>query len=290
MKKPKISVAIATYNEEENIGSCLESVRWLADEMVIVDGSSTDRTRQIAQKFGAKIIKTTNKPMFHINKNMAINACHGDWILQLDADEHLTSELSQEIRRVIGMSEEEIEAYQKKLPKRELFIRHQKILEKRDGRIGQSEKNYVGFFVARRNYFLGKYLRYGGVYPDGVIRLFKRGEAFFPCRSVHEQIVVKGRVGWLNNSLIHMADPTFRRYLERNSRYINLIVEELRQQKVKKNLTQFLNYFLIKPFHWFFLTTIRHKGIFDGIQGVIFSFFSALKFPRAYWRYLKRKK
>lgn len=290
MKRPKISVALAVFNEEKNLAACLDSVRGLADEIIVVDGSSTDKTVEVAKKYKAKVIITDNPPIFHLNKQKAIDECTGDWILQLDADEQVTLTLSQEIRKIIRMSQQEIEAYQKKLPERELFARHQKILAERDGRIGQPGKNYAGFFVARRNYFLGKYLRYGGVYPDGVIRLVKKGKAYFPCRSVHEQIVVEGGAGWLKNSLIHMADPTFKRYLERNSRYIDLIVTELEQQKVAKNLIQLFNYLLIKPAHWVFLTLVRHKGILDGGPGVIFSLFSSLRFPRAYWRYLKRKK
>lgn len=160
------------------------------------------------------------------------------------------------------------------------------MVEKRDGRIGQNKGNYVGFFVPRLNHFLGKYLRYGGVYPDGVIRLVKKGQAHFPCRDVHEQIEVDGRVGWLESPLYHWADPTFKRYLARNSRYIDLLVKEFTERKVGKNLFLGTYYFKIKPFQWFFSTLIGHKGILDGWQGVVFSLFSALRFPRAYWRYL----
>lgn len=290
MKKPKVSVAIATFNEEKNIGDCLASIRGLADEIVIVDGSSTDKTVEIAKKYGAKVIVTDNPPIFHINKQKAIDAATGDWILQLDADEEVTPELGQEIKKIIDLSAEEIEVYQQKLPERKLFLRHQKILEQRDGQIGRETGEYAGFFVSRLNYFLGKYLKYGGVYPDGVIRLVKRGKAHFPCQSVHEQIVVNGKVGWLKNSLFHLADPTFKRYLERNSRYIDLIVKELQEEKVSKNPLQYLNYTFIKPINWFFMTLFRHKGILDGFQGISFSFFSALRFPRAYWRYLKGPK
>ena len=122
-----------------------------------------------------------------------------------------------------------------------------------------------------------------------MIRLIRKGKAHFPCKSVHEQIEIDGKVGWLQNDLFHFADPTFKRYLIRNNRYIDLIVEELKKEKAKKNITQFLNYMLIKPVWWFLLTQLRHKGILDGLQGIIFSFFSALRFPRAYWRYLITK-
>lgn len=283
----KISAAIATYNEEKNIGHCLKSVKDLVDEIVIVDGSSTDKTVEIAKSFGARVQAAENVPIFHINKQKAFDMATGDWILYLDADERVTPKLAEEIKKVINMNGQEMENYQSALKNRELFLRHQKIVEDRDGEVGTKEGEYTAFFVARLNYFLGKYLRYGGVYPDGVIRLFKKGKAYLPGKSVHEQMVVKGRVGWLENDLIHIDSPTFKRYLERNSRYIDLIVDELKRDKTGKNLTEFINYMAIKPISWFVMTLIRHKGILDGYQGVIFSFFSALRFPRAYIRYLK---
>ena len=132
---------------------------------------------------------------------------------------------------------------------------------------------------------MGKFLKYGGTYPDGVIRLVKKGKAYFPQKSVHEQIVIKGKVGWLENDLLHYDSQNFRRYLERNSYYIDLIVLEMKRDKLRKNITNTLNYMFIKPIYWFLLTQIRHKGILDGWQGVMFSFFSALRFPRAYLRY-----
>ena len=95
--KPEISVALATYNEEANIASCLEAVKGLADEIVVVDGTSTDKTLAIARKYGARVFVTTNKPIFHINKQMAIDKCRGNWILQLDADEQVSTELRDEI-------------------------------------------------------------------------------------------------------------------------------------------------------------------------------------------------
>lgn len=283
----KLSVVLATYNEEKNLGDCLASVKDLADEIVVVDGSSTDKTREIAKSFGAKVIKTTNPPIFHINKQKALEAAGGAWILQLDADERVTQELSQEIKRITGMSDKEIEEYQTKLPEKRLFLRHQKLIEKRDGLIGTGTGPYAGFFLPRLNYFLGKFLRHGGVYPDGVIRLVRKGKAHFPAKSVHEQIVVEGRVGWLKSPLIHYDSPTFRRYLERNSRYIDLLKDELKQSREGKNIFRGIEYFIVKPVSWFLVTQIRHKGILDGFPGIVFSLFSALRFPRAYWRYLK---
>lgn len=263
LKKPKISVALATFNEENNLPGCLDSVSQLADEIVIVDGSSTDQTVKIAQKYGAKVIVTDNPPIFHINKQKAIDECTGDWILQLDADERVTPELRKEIRTTIN-----------KLP-----IHNKSTIN----------NSVNGYWLPRKNYFLGRYLTKGGQYPDYTLRLYRKGKGRLPCKDVHEQAVVEGRVGYLKNDLLHNADPTFKRYLERNNRYISLIVKEMKENKIKKNLSGALSYFLFKPTGWFFWTLFRHKGIFDGIQGIIFSFFSSLRFPRAYWRYLAKK-
>ena len=285
----KLSVVLATYNEENNIADCLKSVNGFANEIIIIDGGSEDRTSEIAKSFGAKVTIVPNPPIFHINKQKALELATNEWILQLDADERVSKKLAEEIGMVILMNEEELENYQQSLSKKSLFLRHQKLVEERDGKIGKDSNQINAFFIPRLNYFLGKYLKYGGVYPDGVIRLIRKGKAHFPCKSVHEQIEIDGKVGWLQNDLFHFADPTFKRYLIRNNRYIDLIVEELKKEKAKKNITQFLNYMLIKPVWWFLLTQLRHKGILDGLQGIIFSFFSALRFPRAYWRYLITK-
>lgn len=285
----KLSVALATYNEENTLAECLESIKEIADEIIIVDGGSTDKTVEIAKSYQAEVIVTDNPPIFHINKQKALDISAGEWILQLDADERVSKELGEEILKIINMPNKEIEQYQSKIKNRQLFIKHQKLLEQRDGVIGDSGVDFNAFFVPRLNYFLGKYLKFGGVYPDGVIRLVKKGKAYLPCKDVHEQFVVSGRVGWLQHNLIHMADPTFERYLSRNSRYIDLIVNELKIQKQKKDLVFFINFCFIKPISWFLFTQIRHKGILDGLQGLIFSFFSAIRFPRAYFRYILNK-
>lgn len=279
-----LSVAIATFNEEENIKRCLESVKEIADEIVVVDGSSKDKTVEITKSYGAKVLVKDNPVMFHINKQKAIDLSTGDWILQLDADEVLSKSLSEEIKRITTMRDSEIEEYEKSTP--ELLLRHQKIVEKRDGPVGNAALPYAAFFIPRLNYFLGKYLRHGGVYPDGVIRLFKKSEAYLPCKDVHEQYVVLGRVGWLRNDLLHFDSPTFKKYIERNNRYTSFIAGQYKQQKLPKNPIIGFEYIVIKPVYWFILTFIRHKGFLDLWQGFIFSFFSSLRFPISYIKYL----
>lgn len=322
----KLSLALATHNEEANIEACIASCKGLVDEVIVVDGSSTDKTAEIAHKMGARVLITSNPSMFHINKQKAIDAATGEWILLLDADERVSSELAEEIKKVIKISEKELEEYEKNLPDKNLFMRHEEAIRARTSAVKEAEgrgtaevsevSGYNAFFIPRLNFFLGKYLRYGGVYPDGVIRLFKKGKAQLPCKDVHEIMEVEGRVGWLQNPLKHIDSPTFKRYLERNSRYVTLMAEELRichpcagrdpvykykngdssldshlrgNDNQMSKLFLFFNYMFLKPISWFLMTTFRHKGILDGWQGVVFSFFSALRFPRAYIRFILKK-
>jgi glycosyltransferase involved in cell wall biosynthesis len=288
----KISVVLATYNEEKNITSCLESVKDFADEMIIVDGTSSDRTVEIAKKLGANVIVTDNPPIFHINKQKALNLAKNEWVLQLDADEIVTKELADEIKKILSMSDTEIADYQNTLPNKKLFQRHIQILEERDGKMNGEKKEYVAFFVPRKNYFLGRYLMYGGVYPDGVIRVIQKKYAHFPAKSVHEQMVIEGRVGWLQNDLIHRDSPTFSKYLMRWSRYTNLIASEIQQEAKGKSFLQKLmmgvGYMILRPGHWFITTYVRHKGFMDSWQGFVFSLFSALRFPMSYIKYLNK--
>lgn len=254
-----LSVVLATYNEEKNLSDCLSSVGSLANEIIIVDGKSTDKTVEIAKNYGARIKVTTNKPIFHINKQKAIDMATCDWMLQLDADERLTPELRKEIKSVISRPPA--------------------------GEAGQSL--VVGYWIPRKNWFLGRFLMKGGVYPDYTLRLYKRGKGRLPQKSVHEQAVVEGEVGYLKNPLIHMADITLSRYLLRWNRYINLIRDELRVDKPGPLVL--LDYLFIKPIWWFLLTYVRFKGFMDSWQGLVFSFFSSLRFPVACIRYLKNQ-
>src|SRR5581483_9317713 len=128
MKKVTVSVVLATFNEEKNLPDCLESVKNFADEIIVVDGTSTDKTVEIAKNYKAKVLVTTNPPIFHINKQKAIDMATKDWILQLDADERVTPALAKEIEQIIN---------------------------------GDEEKN--GYWIPRKNWFLGRFLMKGGV-------------------------------------------------------------------------------------------------------------------------------
>jgi len=290
--KTPLSIAIATYNESANIGRCLKSIEVLSDDIVIVDGKSTDDTVAIVKKYPhVKVISTTNKPNFHINKQMAINECKNDWVLLLDADEAVSPKLSSEIEKLLSLTPEAMTVMSNKvLSSNPLFLRHQQILQERDGQYGQESADYTAFFVPRLNYFLGKFIRYGGVYPDGQIRLFKKSQSRQPAKDVHEQIHTDGRVGWLSSDLLHFADPTFSRYLLRNNRYTSNIATELQEKNTPISVLSFLNFFLVKPIWWFLLTYFRHKGILDGFPGFVFSWYSSLRFPLAYIKYFELTK
>ncbi|MDD4785489.1 MAG: glycosyltransferase family 2 protein [Candidatus Shapirobacteria bacterium] len=254
-----ISIAIATYNEENNIKKCLEAIVDWVDEIVIADGDSQDKTIEIASKFKkVKIIKTSNKPMFHLNKNIAIDACTSDWILQLDADEIVTVELKNEIISYL---------------KKDL-----------------NDINQNAFWIPRKNYFLGTFLKKGGQYPDPTIRFYKNGKGRLPCVDVHEQAKIDGEIGWLKNDLEHYADTSFSKYLLRHNRYTTLLAQELQDKKTPLNFINFINFYLIKPSWWFFISFFRHRGYVDAFPGFVFSYFSALRFPIAYTKYWELSK
>ena len=280
-KKQHLSVVLATRNEEVNIERCLESVKSIADEIVVVDEYSTDKTREIAERLGAKVFLEPHHDIFHITKQRALDKSTGDWILQLDADEVVTPELAEQIEFVIENKPIDINSDKKKL-----FDRHQKLIEQRDGPIGRKTNEIVGYFIPRRNMFLGKPLIHAGVYPDGVIRLIKKGKACFPQKSVHEQIQLDGEVSWLSGDLLHYDSPTLKRYLFRLNRYTDLIAEEYRANKLSKNVWSFINYVIIKPKLTFLSLYFRHKGFLDGVPGFLWSFFSASRFAISYFKYL----
>jgi len=292
LESPKIrlSVALATFNEEENIGDCLESVRQLADEIVVVDESSTDKTCQIAKSYGAKVYKTAHHPIFHVTKQKALDYATGKWILQLDADEKVTPALAKEIKEVLKMDDSRM---RKRRPidekKWQLFQRHQRLIEKRDGLVGKKTGEIVAFFIPRLNYFLGKPLIHAGVYPDGVIRLVKNGKAWFPAKSVHEQIQINGEVAWLFNDLEHHDSPTLSRYFKRMARYTDLQATDFEAEKIPRHIFGLFYYSVVKPWLVFLNLYARHKGFLDSWRGFLWSFLSALHFPIAYFKYLKRK-
>ncbi|HRN69576.1 MAG TPA: glycosyltransferase family 2 protein [Candidatus Woesebacteria bacterium] len=246
----KLSVVLATFNEEKNLKRCLDSVKELADEIVIVDGSSTDKTVEIAKTFDANVHVTDNPPNFHINKQKAIDRARGDWILQMDADEVVSPELAKEINEVT------------------------------------QKQRADGYWMPRKNYFLGRFLMKGGQYPDYTVRLYRRGKGKLPQKDVHEQAVIEGKVEYLKAALLHYPYENFGHYYMKWKRYNVLfakqIQDELKGKSVFGKMITSIGYLFLRPAHWFLTTYIRHKGFYDLWPGFVFSLFSALRFPAAY--------
>lgn len=250
MSKVKLSVVLATRNEEANLDRCLSAVRTIADEIVIADEQSTDKTVQIAQRYKAKIISVSHQNNFHINKNVAIDAATGQWILQLDADEVVSPELATEIRSIV-----------------------------------ENSSPFVGFWVNRKNWFLNRFLTKGGQYPDPTLRLYKRGKGRLPAVDVHEQAKVNGETSRLNNDLLHYRDTSFEKYMQGFNRYSSFIASQMLAQKVKINFANLVKYLFISPLGLFCKLYLRHRGYVDGFPGFIFALFSGLIQPVAYVKY-----
>jgi glycosyltransferase involved in cell wall biosynthesis len=168
-------------------------------------------------------------------KNIAIDAAEGDWILQLDADEVVSPELANEI-----------------------------------GLIVDNERNTAnGYWVNRRNWFLSRFLTKGGQYPDPTLRLYRRGFGKLPAKDVHEQAIVTGEVGHLKNDLLHYRDVTFEKYMQGFNRYSSFIAGQM--TGVKTNFINSIVYLIIKPALVFLKIYIRHRGYVDGFPGLIFA-------------------
>lgn len=277
-KRQTISVVLATFNEEKNITACLNSVKDWVDEMIIVDESSTDNTRELAKKLGAQVYKEPHEQIFHVTKNKAINKAKSDWILQLDADERITPEMKKEI---IGILEGTYFGFDRWLsPLKKSLNRLVKIFPEPS----PLKEAASAYWLPRKNYFLGRYLYHTAQYPDPVIRLFQRGKAILPAKDVHEQMTVKGITGWLRSDLDHYATPEFSRYLMREDRYSSLSARFMKEQGIKISISNTINYLFLKPLVTFFSLYIRHRGFLDGFPGFVFSLYSGLHHAFSYMK------
>jgi hypothetical protein len=146
----------------------------------------------------------------------------------------------------------------------------------------KSESGNDGFWIKRKNMFMGRWLRKGGQYPDKVIRLFRNGMAKLPQKDVHEQMVVKGSVGEIGGHLMHYNAPDFGRYLTNANRYTSLTAKKLKEDGVEINLVSGIDYLAIKPLVTFIKIYFRHKGFVDGFPGFAFALFSGLHHFLAY--------
>jgi len=286
-KKQTLSVVQATFNEEANIKACLNSVKDIADEMIVVDESSVDKTREIAKKLGAKVFKVKHEPIFHITKNKAIKKAKSDWILQIDTDERLTPEMKKEITNLLAGKyfgfNNWISPFKKSINRFfSVFPEPEKLTSPASA-----------YWLPRKNLFLGKYLKHTGQYPDPVIRLFQKGKAILPAKSVHEQMKVNGTIGWLVSDLDHFATPAFSRYLLHENRYSSLTAQDLYRQGIKITLFNTLNFLFLKPLSTFCSLYCRHRGFLDGFPGFVFSLYSGLHHAFSYmklWELYRLKK
>ncbi len=243
-----LSVAIITKNEEANLARTLESVRW-ADEIVIVDCGSTDKTQEIAHSFGAKFFVEEWKG-FGAQKNSAIAKCSSDWILALDADEEVSAELAQEIRGLLSGSPTD-----------------------------------TAYFLPRRNFFLGRWIRHGGYYPDKKLRLFSRGGCQFEESAVHETIRPAGATGYLGGDLLHHAYPNLETYIEHMNRYSSLgATQAVARGKTSRNILSFWWNVFIVPVATFKYNYFFRLGFLDGREGLLLHLYHSAYVS---WKYAK---
>ena len=242
-----ISVVIITHNEEANIGRTLASVQPLvADgkgEVIVVDSGSNDRTVEIAKSIGAKVFIEEWKG-YAAQKNSAIDKAEGDWILSLDADEELGPGLAGELYAVMhghlgadSIGRDSLEAVEKVMA-----------IEKAEAR---GEPSFpVGFRIPRKNFFLGRWIKHGGFWPDPKLRLFRKGAALFQSRLVHEDAALAAGIsGELKISLLHHSYPMLADYIEHMNRYSSLGAEML----VAKGRTRFSTFnIVLRPAATFF--------------------------------------
>jgi glycosyltransferase involved in cell wall biosynthesis len=274
-----LSVAIITKNEEANIRRTLESVKW-ADEIVVVDSGSTDRTCEIAREYGAKVFVEDWKG-FARQKNSAIEKCTSDWILSLDADEEVSAELKVTIQEELltieaavlnkrGLSKEEIE---RQLGIADLF---------RTSYDEYGTEEIMAFAIPRRNYFLQRWIKHGGFYPDSKVRLFRKTNGRFHEAPVHESLKIKGAHLRLKHDLIHHAYPTLSGYIEHMNRYSDLGAQMVVEKKDKVGFS-FIN-IVLRPLATFIYNYIFRLGFLDGKEGLLLHLYHSAYVS---WKYAK---
>ncbi len=228
-----ISGIITTYNEEDNIEGALSSIEWL-DELIVVDSFSSDRTVEIAKSKGAKILQREyDNPSSQ--KNWAIPQARYEWILLLDADERCTDELKTEVLATV------------------------------------KNPNCDAYWIPRKNYFMGKHVKYSGWQGDKVIRLFRRDTCKYNDNWVHEEIITDKKVGFLSSKLIHNTYKNIPHYKAKMERYAEYAVQDL--LKKKKSVGFF--HLHIKPIARFLKHYIFQLGVLDGKVGLTISKISA---------------
>jgi glycosyltransferase involved in cell wall biosynthesis len=267
-----LSVVIITHNEEANIGRTLESLSLLLKEapgeIIVVDSGSSDRTVEIAKSYGAKVFSEPWKG-YAAQKNSAIAKASGDWILSLDADEEVEQVLAQGINEVIGASD------------KEWCLTPQANQSPSDALNPASSTRPNGYWIARKNLFLGRWIRHGGFWPDRKLRLFRRGLGQIKERLVHETLTIAGPATTINGSLIHHAYPTLAGYIGHMNKYSSLGAEQ--SAKEGKRGFSFIN-IVLRPLATFIYNYFFRLGFLDGREGLLLHLYHA---GYTSWKYAK---
>jgi glycosyltransferase involved in cell wall biosynthesis len=227
-----ISAAIITLNEERNIGRCLDSLKW-ADEIVVVDAGSTDRTLEICKERNCRVYENAWEG-FAEQKNLSLDRAACDWILSIDADEEVTPELREEIRSIID-SPSPADAYS----------------------------------MPRRNWFLGKFMGHGSWYPDRQLRLLRRDAGRFKIVPLHEHLELRpgARVERMTNPLLHYTYPSVSDFLRKADSYTSIAAETMVKEgrRPKSLIFSMMVAFPAK----FFEVYVYKGGWKDGLHGII---------------------
>ena len=230
-----ISVVLSVRNEELKIERTLSSLGW-ADEIIVVDNGSTDKTADIARQYPAKVIRSKNNLMLNVNKNFGFGKAKNDWILSLDGDEVIPPELAQEIKKSVHNSQ------------------------------------VIGYWIPRKNILFGKWIQHGLWWPDKQLRLFKRGMGEFPCKHVHEYLVVDGPTAELTVPMVHYNYETV-------SQFIRKMDEIYTENEVASHMAA--GYRIVWqdairfPMSDFVKTYFAQGGYKDGLHGLILSMLQA---------------
>ena len=236
-----VSVVLVTKNEERNVREALQSIGAVS-EIIIVDAFSTDKTVEIAREFTEKVFQIEWRG-FAEQKQKAIDLAEGPWVFLLDADERFTQPLVEEVQRIVS-----------------------------------EEGEYAGFFVPRKNFFLGRWIRHGGWWPDYTLRLFRKGTAHIEARRVHEKVVVNGRAGFLGAPLEHFTYRTVSDYLKKMDIYATLAAEELNDKGTKSGIMTMCTHSAFT----FVKMYLFRLGFLDGMHGfvlaVLYSYYTFLKY------------
>ena len=225
--KPPLSVAVITLNEEKNLSRCLESVRSFASEIVVIDSGSTDRTREIAESFGA-VFKTNPWPGFVAQKNIALEQCAQPWVLCLDADEAVSPELVVEIRQLFAS--------------------------------GEPREN--GFFINRLNFYVGKWIHHAW-YPEWRLRLVRRADAKWGGLDPHDKLEVNGVSRRLAGALLHYPFSSVQEHFQNTLKYARIMADSYAQSGRPCRWY----HAIFSPWMAFFKIIVLKNGWRDGWRG-----------------------